>query len=191
MRKIISTSLVCTASFFFNMSYATPIIIEEKRNYHMPELPTLSFATITSNFIEIEAMKKFKRFQITIPKKNIINLAVTRNKNPVLSERITGKYLSRFMLVISNNTFSDTPVDAQIIINNQVQSIKIVGFNFTPTAIHLIVKPFIYNSTIKPTQGPGVVIVNSSCVTNRVICSLGCTYMIVPNKECRKKLGIL
>jgi hypothetical protein len=190
MRKVFFVFIAILATSYLGTSYPGQLI-SEKRTQYMPEIPTISFATMSSSHLQIKALKKFRRFEITIPKKDIINLAITRNKNPILSELIPGNYLSKFILTLSNNNFEDTPVDAQVIINGQVQSIKIVGFNFTPKTIKLIVKPFIHNRTIKLSHGPGVVVISSPCITNRVVCVLGCTYMIVPDKECRKKLGIL
>jgi hypothetical protein len=189
VRQFITATLVFCSLLFSVSGWAQPMIVEKASNY-LPNIPPLSFASMTSQSIEIKQNKK-NRYEIVIPAKDIINLAITRNKNPVLSESIPGKYLHQFFVLTSTNDFEKTPVDAQVIIDGLAQSVKITGFNITPQGISLVAKPFSPGRQIKAGQGAGTVIVNSSCIKNRVACALGCTYVIVPEIECRKKLGIL
>lgn len=189
MQKIIA-SVFFTGLFFCSIVCAhAPLIAAKKTNYQ-PDLPPISFATLTAHQIQVEAYGK-KRFRVVIPANDIINLAITRNKNPVLSELIPGSYLRSFVKFRSKNNFHDTPIDAQIITHNTIQSIKITDFNISPQNITLIIKPFSQERKITAENGPGAIVVNSSCIKNRVACGLGCAYMIVPDLECRNKLGIL
>jgi hypothetical protein len=187
-----------TLSFVFFVIFSSPLFAEsnslivQKNTQHQPNKPPFSIATLTSTMIEIQSSNKLNRFDVIIPKNHIEQLAITRNKNPILSEQIPGKYLSQFIILNSKNNFEKTPIDAQIIVNNKAQIVKIIEFNFTPQAIHLIVKPFSFGSTPKilPQKGAGLVVVHTSCITNRAVCALGCTYVLIPDLACRRKLGI-
>lgn len=169
---------------------AGPMFAEKKSNY-MPELPPISMISMTSKLIKMQP-RKGARFHIIIPIKNIINMAITRNKNTILSELIPGFFLNKIKSVtVSNNSFEDAPIDGQVIIQGNIQSIKVVASDFTPNEIILTVKPFSKGRPLEASQGSGAVILNSSCVTNRIVCALGCSYVIMPDKACRRKLGIL
>jgi hypothetical protein len=173
-----------------SLTQAAPLIAEDYSRY-LPALPPISITTMTSKKIKISASQDHQ-FLVYIPTDSIINLAITRNKNPTLSELIPGSFLKNFKLMAtSDNEFEKTPVDAQIIINGKIQSAKIIGFNFSADGITLTIKAFSSNRSIEPDRGPGSVVINSSCIVNRAVCALGCNYVLIPDVRCRKQLGIL
>lgn len=184
-------ALLAAASFCMTpISCFAEELIATKQSHYLPELPPTSIATIGSDNITLKKMPNSERLEIAIPKHEITQLAITRNKNPTLSESIPGKLLSQYIVVVSNNNFEQTPVDGQLIVNGKIQSIKVTAFNFTPDSIRLITKAFVPSRPLKPIEGPGFVTINSSCLIGRVVCALGCTYVILPDRNCRKKLGI-
>lgn len=168
--------------------FADPLITQKQSSY-LSQLPSTSFATMSSQWIKITRKSK-KNYRIFIPAEKAIALTVTHNKNPILAESIPAGYVRQLFVVDSKNSFNDYPIDAQVIINNHAQSVRLTAINVSPTGIEVFAKAYVDSRPIQEEEGEGIVVVNSSCIKNRVVCALGCTYVIIPDIECRQKLGI-
>ena len=167
---------------------ADPLITQKQSNY-MPDIPPTSFATVTSKLIKIERSKQGIS-RIFIPAKSAIALTVTHNKNPILAESVPAEYVRELFVVDSRNDLSRYPIDAQVIVHNHAQSVRVVAINLAPTGIELLARSYTPNRPLQAEEGAGVAVINSSCIKNRVVCTLGCTYVMVPDIACRQKLGI-
>jgi hypothetical protein len=191
--KSISFLLISTLFLFFSFSYADRPMSVQESNHYLPDLPSFTMSTITSQLIEIKPDDRSETDDVIIPLNEIEQLSLVRNKNPATVHQLTGSRVKELVKLVakSKTIFENSSIDAQLIIQNQIQSVKIVGFELTPNSIVLNVKSFVPGREIKLQKGAGAVVIHTSCVVGHPVCLLNCNYKITIDPVCRNELGIL
>lgn len=153
-----------------------------------PETPRFVIFTISSHAIKIRQLKEFRRFRVILRKEDIDDMGILQNKNPTLAKQLNTQYLHLPILQSSNNRFEKAPIHGELIINNRIQYVKITALNLSKETMTLTIKPFSVFQSLQPTQGPGQLIMDASCITARAACALGCQYVILQDRECLQRL---